>query len=133
MFMKKSILAVAVLLGTTSAFAQLESKMGEQFLPEEGDWAVSIDANPFLSYVGNLIGGADGNVDYCKYIMRLLPLEKVGLQSSVAESTSRAVTAKKSEMLLHALRKQVCVTYSSILSSLKLLFTGAKETSRWCQ
>ena len=86
-----------------------------------------------LSELIQAFGGADGNVDYCKYIMRLLPLEKVGLQSSVAESTSRAVTAKKSEMLLHALRKQVCVTYSSILSSLKLLFTGAKETSRWCQ
>lgn len=56
--MKKSILAVAVLLGAGSVFAQdLTSKKGEAFLPEAGDWAVSIDANPFLNYFGNFIGG----------------------------------------------------------------------------
>ncbi len=56
--MKKSILAVAVILGSTAAFAQkMESKHGESYLPEEGDWAISIDANPFLNYVGNLFSG----------------------------------------------------------------------------
>jgi len=60
--MKKSILAVAVLIGT-SAFAQdLTSKKGESYLPAEGDWAIGIDATPFLNYFGNLIGGNDGNV-----------------------------------------------------------------------
>ena len=61
--MKKSILAVAVLLGTSVAFAQdLKNEMGESYLPEAEDWAISIDATPFLSYFGNLIGGNDGNV-----------------------------------------------------------------------
>ena len=60
--MKKSILAVAVILGTSAAFAQdLVSKKGETYLPESGDWAIGIDAAPFLNYAGNLIGGNDGN------------------------------------------------------------------------
>lgn len=61
--MKKSIVAVAVLLGTSSAFAQdLENKMGESYLPQAEDWAIGIDASPFLKYVGNLIGnGQNGN------------------------------------------------------------------------
>lgn len=60
--MKKSILAVAVVLGATSLFAQkLENKKGEAYLPAAGDWAVGIDANPFLQYFGNLIGGGQGN------------------------------------------------------------------------
>jgi hypothetical protein len=61
-FMKKSILAVAVVLGATSLFAQkLESKNGEAYLPAAGDWAIGIDATPFLNYFGNLIGGGQGN------------------------------------------------------------------------
>lgn len=61
-FMKKSILAVAVVLGATSLFAQkLENKNGEAYLPAAGDWAVGIDATPFLNYFGNLIGGGQGN------------------------------------------------------------------------
>lgn len=61
--MKKSILAVAVLLGTSAAFAQdLTSKKGEGYLPEEGDWAIGIDATPFLQYAGNLIGGNGSNI-----------------------------------------------------------------------
>jgi hypothetical protein len=60
--LKKSILAVAVVLGATSLFAQkLESKNGEAYLPAAGDWAVGIDATPFLNYFGNLIGGGQGN------------------------------------------------------------------------
>ncbi len=60
--MKKSILAVAVVLGSTTLFAQnLESKNGEAYLPAAGDWAIGVDATPFLNYAGNLIGGGQGN------------------------------------------------------------------------
>ena len=59
--MKKSILAIAVLLGSTSFAQEMKSDMGEDYLPAAGDWAIGIDATPFLNYVGNLIGGADGN------------------------------------------------------------------------
>ena len=56
--MKKSFLAVAVILGTSTLFAQdLTSKKGEAYLPEAGDYAIGIDAAPFLTYFGNFIGG----------------------------------------------------------------------------
>lgn len=60
--MKKSIAAVALAFGVTSAFAQdLTSKKGEPFLPEAGDYAVSIDATPFLNYAGNFFGKSANN------------------------------------------------------------------------
>lgn len=61
--MKKSALLVAALaFGATTAFAQLESKKGEPFLPESGDWSVGIEAGPFLNYIGNFVGGNGANV-----------------------------------------------------------------------
>ena len=55
--MKKSILAVAILLGASATFAQdLTSKKGENYLPEAGDWAISIDATPLLGYVQGIFG-----------------------------------------------------------------------------
>lgn len=60
--MKKSILAVAVVLGATSTFAQdLTSRKGENYLPEAGDWAIGIDAVPLLNYIGNFFGKAADN------------------------------------------------------------------------
>ena len=60
--MKKSIALVAMAFGVTSAFAQdLTSKKGEPFLPEAGDYAVSIDATSFLQYAGNFFGKAATN------------------------------------------------------------------------
>lgn len=59
--MKKSILAVAVILGSTAFAQKMESKHGEAYLPEAEDWAISIDANPFLNYFGNFIGGNGTN------------------------------------------------------------------------
>lgn len=55
--MKKSIALVALAFGVTNAFAQdLTSKKGEPILPEAGDWAIGIDATPFLNYAGNMFG-----------------------------------------------------------------------------
>ena len=61
--MKKSVLALAMAFGVTSAFAQdLTSKKGEPILPEAGDWAISADASPILGYLKGLIGnGQSGN------------------------------------------------------------------------
>lgn len=60
--MKKSILAVAVLLGTSAAFAQdLTSKKGENYLPQEGDWAISIEATPLLGYLQGVFGSNGGS------------------------------------------------------------------------
>ena len=56
--MKKSIALLALAFGVTGAFAQdLTSKKGEPILPEAEDWAIGVDANPFLRYAGNFIGG----------------------------------------------------------------------------
>ncbi len=55
--MKKSIALLALAFGVTNAFAQdLTSKKGEPFLPEAEDMAVSVDATPFLNYMGNFFG-----------------------------------------------------------------------------
>ncbi|MEO8761275.1 MAG: hypothetical protein ABI448_10310 [Bacteroidia bacterium] len=60
--MKKSVLALAMAFGVTSAFAQdLTSKKGEPILPEKGDWAISADATPFLNYMGNFFGKTGPN------------------------------------------------------------------------
>jgi hypothetical protein len=56
--MKKSIFAVALILGATSSTLAQD----KQYTPVSGDWALGIDATPFLNYMGNLIGGNDGNV-----------------------------------------------------------------------
>ena len=59
--MKKSIALVALAFGVTGAFAQdLTSKKGEPFLPEAGDWAVAIDANPFFTYAQSIFGKTNG-------------------------------------------------------------------------
>jgi hypothetical protein len=60
--MKKSVLALAMAFGVTSAFAQdLTSKKGEPILPEAGDWAIGVEANPFLNYLGNAFNNSTSN------------------------------------------------------------------------
>ncbi|HWY10066.1 MAG TPA: hypothetical protein VN026_02015 [Bacteroidia bacterium] len=60
--MKKSIALLALAFGVTGAFAQdLTSKKGEPILPEAGDWAVSVEATPFLQYMGNFFGKTTTN------------------------------------------------------------------------
>jgi hypothetical protein len=55
--MKKTIIAFAAILLGVNSYAQ-DDKI---YLPEAEDWAIGIDATPFLSYFGNFIGGADAN------------------------------------------------------------------------
>jgi hypothetical protein len=60
--MKKSIALLALAFGVTNAFAQdLTSKKGEPMLPEAEDMAVSVDATPFLNYMGNFFGKTANN------------------------------------------------------------------------
>lgn len=60
--MKKIITTIAFAV-TLTAFAQdgLTSKKGEPILPEAGDWAIGIDATPFLNYAGNFFGKQNSN------------------------------------------------------------------------
>lgn len=60
--MKKVISSFALLIITNSLLSQdLTSKKGEVFLPETGDYAVSVDATPFLNYAGNFFGKTTAN------------------------------------------------------------------------
>ncbi|HSH64913.1 MAG TPA: hypothetical protein VLB84_03735, partial [Bacteroidia bacterium] len=57
--MKKSILVVALTCGMSGAFAQdLTSKKGEPILPEAGDWAISMSADPIFTFLGNAFNGS---------------------------------------------------------------------------
>ena len=48
----------------------LTSKRGENFLPEQGEWAIGFDASPFLNYVGNLFN-AENTSPQTMYINNL--------------------------------------------------------------
>jgi len=68
--MKKIILTATMALCTVALFAQnapggntnsgLMSKKGEMILPESGDWAISFDASPFLTYLGSFFTSSSG-------------------------------------------------------------------------
>lgn len=105
--MKKSILAVAVVLGSTATFAQdLTSKKGEAYLPEAGDWAVSIDATPLLGYVQGIFGSNGGssagswsflnanNTITGKYFVEDDMAYRGGINIGFGSTTERAYTAK---------------------------------------
>ncbi len=61
--MKKIFLfcASVALVGTMNA--QLTNKKGAQILPESGDWAISVKADPFISFATNLVTGFAGVSD----------------------------------------------------------------------
>lgn len=62
--MKKTVLLSVALCGATMLSAQsgeITSNRGETWLSESGDWGITVDANPFLNYVGNLFNGSTGN------------------------------------------------------------------------
>lgn len=58
--MKPILILLAASLIGQAAFAQPISKKGEPYLPEQGDWAIAIDAAPFLGYIGNFFSN-EGN------------------------------------------------------------------------
>jgi hypothetical protein len=60
--MKKSLTLLALAFSFSATFAQeLKSKKEEVYLPEAGDWALGIDATPFLNYAGNFFGKSANN------------------------------------------------------------------------
>lgn len=66
--MKKLTLAIAVFALTFSANSQeartsklLISKKGTPILPQMGDFAIGVDAQPFLTYIGNIFGKNTSN------------------------------------------------------------------------
>ena len=63
-----SLLIAAVFLSVTSFAQDLTSKKGENFLPEEGEWAICLDAHPFLEYAGNLFGDGTNEAPTARYV-----------------------------------------------------------------
>jgi len=60
--MRKSVLAIALVCGVSAAFAQdLTSKKGEPMLPEANDWAISVNADPIFTYIGNAFHGTSAS------------------------------------------------------------------------
>ena len=65
--MKKLFVSIFIMVFTLSVFAQenesnqtsgaLVSKKGENYLPESGDWAISFDASPVFTFIGNAFNG----------------------------------------------------------------------------
>ena len=55
--MKKlfTILTVVILTTTISLGQDLTSKKGENYLPEQGEWAIGFDATSLLNYFGNFL------------------------------------------------------------------------------
>ena len=64
MKIKKALFIMSLSLSVSSLFAQggsnsgLTSKKGEMYLPQAGDWAISMDATPWLNYFGNFFHGS---------------------------------------------------------------------------
>ena len=132
--MKKSILAVAVLLGTSATFAQdLTSERGENYLPEAGDWAVSIDASPLLGYIQGIFGsegtGSGGewsflngnNVITGKYFTADDMAYRGGINIGFGSSTSSAYAAKFGSTTGEV------VTDTRKVSGSNILLTGGME------
>ena len=68
--MKKQILIASFISLSFIANAQeqvLLSKKGERILPEKGDWAVAVDASPFLNFVGNVFSSSGKNSLFKSY------------------------------------------------------------------
>ncbi len=62
--MKKTVLFAAALVAGTAVSAQtgeITSNRGENWLSQDGDWALTFDAAPLLNYAGNLFNGNLGN------------------------------------------------------------------------
>jgi len=52
-----AITPAAAPTNTSLPAPMIMSKKGEMYLPQAGDWAISMDATPWISYLGNLIHG----------------------------------------------------------------------------
>lgn len=62
-------IAFALILSIVNTHAQdLRSRKGEPVLPEQGDWAVQINALPFLNYAGNLLSSAGTNTTTAAFL-----------------------------------------------------------------
>jgi hypothetical protein len=99
--MKKKAILLAVMFAGATTFAQdLTSKKGETMLPEAGDWAIQLDASPFLNYAGNLfnagaisptVGWVNTGAIAGKYFVDASTAYRVKLNIGFGSQTSKAL------------------------------------------
>ncbi len=104
----RTITLILIFIGTSFfAFAQEEpllSKKGRVILPEKGDFAVGLSANPFFDYAGNLLSSSgnntlrsrllDNNVFFSKYFIsdKLALRLKLRLNQGKSTLTNKVVS-----------------------------------------
>jgi hypothetical protein len=69
--MKKIFLVLAVIavsVVNSNGQNKITSKKGEAYLPEAGDWGISVDATPFLNYTGRLLSNSGSSAPTWNYL-----------------------------------------------------------------
>jgi hypothetical protein len=107
--MKKQVAILAFAISASGVFAQdLTSKKGEPILPETGDWALGIDATPFLEYAGNFFGKSSNNTAPSfsflvaqnivgKYFVDAKQAYRGGLRIGLGSESSRAMVDDRTD------------------------------------
>lgn len=80
--MKKSLAFLIFISTALGALSQPVSKKGETYLPERGDWAIGIDATPFLDYIGNLFSDAENQAPFADFTNDALAITAKKFKSS---------------------------------------------------
>jgi hypothetical protein len=103
--MKKQFLLVVLVFISLSLAAQevLVNKRGREILPQQGDIAIGILANPFLDFAGNLFNGTqnnrfelgllNGNAIYGKYFFSSQSAFRLKTQIAVYKLKSKETSA----------------------------------------
>lgn len=118
--MNKYSIAIVMMCLSVAAFAQnasttdnepfiLKSKKGIPILPEAGEWALGISANPFLTYAGNVLNGntfnsspaftygnspANNIAIFGKYMVDANTAYRVRFNASVNTTVDKAIVAQ---------------------------------------
>ncbi|MEA3480032.1 MAG: hypothetical protein U9R60_17755 [Bacteroidota bacterium] len=89
--MKRTIFTLLIAIVALSVSAQdLTSKKGVPILPEAGDYAIGICADPILSYVGNMFNGTTNNwTPFWDYKPNLVPYTLYGKYFKDAQTAYR--------------------------------------------
>lgn len=66
--MRRILFVFTLSLAAFYAQSQPVSKKGEPYLPREGDWAVGVDAGPFLKYIGNLFTDSENEAPEARFV-----------------------------------------------------------------
>jgi hypothetical protein len=83
--MKKIVLSAMALMTGGALCAQsgdITSNRGENWLSQEGDWALGFDAQPFFSYVGNLFNGSTNNTGPSMWSPWMMPGDQYNYMGS---------------------------------------------------